>query len=85
MVWLHFAKKEIHIKLSMFLHDVLPYMFMSAFVMSVTYLVTKPIEDIYILLFAKIVIAASMYIILAYIMRSEELSETIAFLSGRKK
>ncbi|MBR5812941.1 MAG: lipopolysaccharide biosynthesis protein [Bacteroidaceae bacterium] len=85
LVWLHFAKKEIHIKLSMFLHDVLPYMFMSAFVMSVTYLVTKPIEDIYILLFAKIVIAASMYIILAYIMRSEELSETIAFLSGRKK
>ena len=85
LVWLSFAKKEIHIKLSMFLHDVLPYMFMSAFVMIVTYFVTKSIEGIYLLLFAKIAIAASMYIFLAYIMRSEELSETMAFLFSRKK
>ena len=85
LVWLFFAQKEIHIKLSMFLKDVLPYMFISAFVMTVTYFVTKSIEGIYLLLFAKIVIAASMYIFLAYIMRSEELVETIAFLFGRRK
>ena len=85
LVWLFFVKKEIHINLSMFLHDVLPYMFMSAFVMTFTFFVTKSIEGIYLLFFAKIVIAASMYILLAYIMRSEELAETIAFLFGRKK
>ncbi len=85
LVWLFFVKKEIHINLSMFLHDVLPYMFMSAFVMTFTFFVTKSIEGIYLLFFAKIVIAASMYIFLAYIMRSEELAETIAFLFGRKK
>ena len=67
------------------LHDVLPYMFMSAFVMIVTYFVTKSIEGIYLLLFAKIAIAASMYIFLAYIMRCEELFETMAFLFSRKK
>jgi hypothetical protein len=53
--------------------------------MTFTFFVTKSIEGIYMLFFAKIVIAASMYIFLAYIMRSEELAETIAFLFGRKK
>lgn len=84
-VWLHFAQKEINIKISMFLSDVVPYMLLSAFVMIATYFITRPIENIYILLLSKVSIAAAMYTLLAYITHSEELIETVSFLFKRKK
>jgi hypothetical protein len=69
----------------MFLRDVAPYMMLSVFVMLATYFITRPIVDIYILLFAKIAVAALMYITLSYAMKSEELVEVVAFLFKRKK
>ncbi|MBQ5616262.1 MAG: oligosaccharide flippase family protein, partial [Bacteroidaceae bacterium] len=84
-VWLFFVQKEINLKVTMFLRDVAPYMMLSVFVMLATYFITRSIVDIYILLFAKIAVAALMYITLSYAMKSEELVEVVAFLFKRKK
>ena len=84
-VWLHYAQKEIPIKLSMFMLDVLPYAALAAMVMIATYFLTTFTENVYILLASRISIAALLYMGVAYIVRSEELCEIIDFLFRRKK
>jgi O-antigen/teichoic acid export membrane protein len=83
-VWHFFAKKEIEIKLQMFLIDTIPYLFMAAIVMIATYHVTLIIENIFVLLIARILIAALLYIVIAWIARSKELYEITNFLFKRK-
>lgn len=84
-VWLHFAKKEIAIKCSMFLCDVVPYMLLSVLVMTFTWLATICINDLLLLLILKIVIAAVLYIVAALVMKSKELKEITDFLLKRNK
>lgn len=84
-VWLHFAKKEIAIKCSMFLCDVVPYMLLSVLVMTFTWLATIGINDLLLLLILKIVIAAVLYIVAALVMKSKELKEITDFLLKRNK
>ena len=83
-VWHYFAEKEIRIKLQMFLIDTLPYLLMATGVMVATYHLTKPIDNIYILLVARIAIAALLYIGTAWIAGSKELDEITGFLFKRK-
>ena len=84
-VWNYFVKREICLTYTMFVGDILPYMVLAATVMCVTGCMTSFINDIYALLVSKIAIAASLYILVAYIMRSDELSEIMDFLFKRKK
>ena len=83
-IWHYFAEKEIRIKLQMFLIDTLPYLLMATGVMVATYHLTKPINNIYILLVARIAIAALLYIGTAWIAGSKELDEITGFLFKRK-
>lgn len=84
-VWHHYAQKEIPIKLSMFMLDVLPYAALAAMVMVATYFLTTFTENVYMLLASRISIAALLYMGVAYIVRSEELREIIDFLFRRKR
>ena len=84
-VWQHFVKKEIALTFAMFISDALPYFILSAAVMAVTSVVTGFIVDIYLLLVSKIAVAAVLYILTAWIMRSKELDEIVTFLFKRKK
>ena len=84
-VWNYFVKREICLTYTMFVGDILPYMVLAATVMCVTGYMTSFINDIYALLVSKIAIAASLYILVAYVIRSEELSEIMDFLFKRKK
>ena len=84
LVWHHFAQKEIRIKLSMFLTDVLPYLFMATAVMVATHHLTVFIDNIYMLLVTRIAVAATMYIAAAWVTRSKELSEITDFIFRRK-
>ena len=84
-VWNFFVKKEICLSYTMFIKDILPYMALATAVMCITGYTTRFIDDIYVLLGSKIAIAASLYILTAYITRSEELSEIMDFLFKRKK
>lgn len=84
-IWNFFVKKEIHLTYTMFVSDILPYIVLATIVMFITGFLTTTIGNIYALLASKIAIAASLYILIAYIIRSEELFEIIAFLFKRKK
>ena len=53
-------------------------------VMAATYMLTGFIVNIYLLLVARMALAALLYITVAYIVRSEELCEIINFLFKRK-
>ena len=84
LVWHHFAQKEIRIKLGMFLTDVLPYLFMATVVMVTTHHLTVFIDNMYILLVTRIVVAATLYIAAAWVTHSKELCEIMDFLFRRK-
>jgi O-antigen/teichoic acid export membrane protein len=84
-VWNYFVKKEIYLSYKMFVFDILPYMLLASIVMCITGYTTTFIGNIYILLISRIAIAASLYILTAYIIRSKELYEIMAFLFKLKK
>ena len=84
-VWNFFVKKEILLTYSMFVGDILKYILLAVAVMCITGYMTAFIENIYTLLVSKIAIAATLYILAAYIIRSEELYEIVNFLFKRKK
>ena len=84
-VWNFFVKKEIRLSYAMFIKDILPYMALAIVVMCTTSYMTTFVDNIYILLISKIATAASLYIFIAYIIRSEELFEIMNFLFKRKR
>ena len=83
-VWHHFSKKEIRIKLRKFLIDTLPYLLMAISVMVATHYLTLSIDNMYVLLIARIIIAALLYVAAAWTVRSKELYEITNFLFRRK-
>ena len=84
-VWRYFVGKEIALRLTMFLHDVVPYMLLATAVMGVTYRLTMDIDEELVLLLSRIAIAALLYIGVAAVARSKELQEIFDFLFKRKK
>ena len=84
-VWRYFVGKEIALRLTMFLHDVVPYMLLATAVMGVTYRLTMDIDEELVLLLSRIAIAALLYIGVAAVVRSRELQEIYEFLFKRKK
>ena len=84
-VWNHYVKREISLTYTMFVRDMLPYMVLSVFVMSATYAMTYWIGNVYLLLISRILIAAVLYTSIAWVMRSDELAEIVAFLFKHKK
>ena len=83
-VWHYFAQKEIKLNIRMFLTDTLPYLSLAMAVMVATHHLTLSIDDMCTLLLARIAIAASLYIAIAWIARSKELCEIANFIFKRK-
>ncbi|MBQ6694719.1 MAG: lipopolysaccharide biosynthesis protein [Bacteroidaceae bacterium] len=79
-VWRYYAGKEVSLTLTMFLRDLLPFASLSAVVMFSAYWLTVSIDNIYMLLFARIAIAALLYILLLALFRCKELYEAARFL-----
>lgn len=84
-VWCYFVKKEINLTIKMFLRDTVPYMTLAAAIMLATSCMTASIDNMYLLLVSRIAIAASLYVLVARVAKSEELSEIIDFLFKRNK
>lgn len=84
-VWMFFVNKEINLTIAMFLRDTLPYILLSVVIMLTTACLTSSINNLVALLAARIAIAALLYLLVARITRSEELSEIIDFIFRRKK
>ncbi len=84
-VWRHYAGVEIGLSIPMFLRDMFPYALLSAAIMMFTGYITGSIENIYLLLLSRIAVAATLYIVILLLMRNDELSEVLDFLTRRKR
>ena len=83
LVWHYFVWKEIRLGLFAALKDILPFLFIAALVMGITYYATSYIGNIYLLFVGKIVIAASLYIFIMWISRSVTFKESVQYLLKR--
>lgn len=85
LIWHYFAHKYIHLSLLNTLKDIAPYLLISVAVMIFTYWVAGHIENLYLSLLTKIVLAASLYILLLWNLKSTVFMESIQYLFKKKK
>ena len=84
LVWQFYATKMIGIRLLDALKDVLPFALISMGVMAVTWLLTTPIGNIYLLLGARIVVAALLYTATMKLLRVQMMNECMDFILKKK-
>ena len=80
VLWHYFANKQVGLKIREILKDIFPYLFISLAILAVTWFLTKNIENVYLLLGAKIFIAATIYIVVMWGSRSVIFRESIEYL-----
>lgn len=85
LVWHFFVWREIGLTLIQALKDILSFAFIAAGVMVATYYMTLGICNIYLLLMAKITIAATLYISIMWISRSVTFKESLQYLTKKKR
>ena len=84
LVWHHFVCREIGYSLFALLKDLLPYLCIAGGVMAVTYLCTAESTHIYLRFFAKIGMAASLYILVMWLSGSTTFKESVHYLHKKK-
>lgn len=84
-VWQYFAHKHIGLRLIDVLKDILPYLMITIVVMTAAMFVASYTEGLLLSLFVKIVVAATLYILLLYQFNSVVFSECINYLLKRKR
>ncbi|MDE6050440.1 MAG: lipopolysaccharide biosynthesis protein, partial [Paramuribaculum sp.] len=85
LVWQFFTRRHIGLTYLGLLKDIAPYAILSAGVMIMTWFSTRGIENPYIALPAKILIAAGAYSLLLWRFNSAMFRESIDFILKRKK
>ena len=83
-IWYGLACRFIAYKPWDFIRDLFPFLLAALAVMSVTYLATKPISNLYLLLLARVLLAAALYYLVMRVARVKILDECIGFLKGNK-
>lgn len=84
LTWHYFVQQTIGLKLRHALADILPYAIIAATVMAITYNLTYSIENIYIRLASKIILAAALYVAAMWGSRSVTFKESIAYFIKKK-
>ena len=84
LTWHYFVQREIGLQLRQALADILPYAIIAATVMAVSYYSTRFVENIYIRLPSKIMLAAALYIAAMWASRSVTFKESIAYFIKKK-
>ena len=84
LTWHYFVWQEIGLKLRHALMDILPYAAIAATVMVITYYTTRSIENIYLRLASKIVLAAALYVATMWGIRSVTFKESIQYFIKKK-
>ena len=82
-VWQYFAYRLIGLRLWEALSDVLPFLFLSAACMALTWWITRPIESLWLLLLAKVVLAAVLYVTAIWISGARIMRESVDYLLHR--
>lgn len=84
LTWHYFVQQTIGLKLRHALADIFPYAIIAAAVMAITYNLTYSIENIYIRLASKIILAATLYVAAMWASRSVTFKESIAYFIKKK-
>ena len=82
-VWQYFAYRLIGLRLWEALSDVLPFLLLSAACMALTWWITRPIESLWPLLVAKVVLAAVFYVTAIWISGARIMRESVDYLLHR--
>ena len=82
-VWQYFAYRLIGLRLWEALSDVLPFLLLSAACMALTWWITRPIESLWLLLVAKVVLAAVFYVTAIWISGARIMRESVDYLLHR--
>ncbi|MGN0234373.1 MAG: lipopolysaccharide biosynthesis protein [Bacteroidaceae bacterium] len=83
-VWQYFAHRLIGLRLWEALSDVLPFMFLSAACMAFAWWITRPIESLWLLLLAKVVMAAVLYVTVMWLSGARIMRESADYLFRRR-
>lgn len=82
-VWHHFTQRLTGYSLVMFLKDTVPFAFIALCVMVATHYLTSSIENLWILLVVRIVIAAALYFVVLKLAHAKILEESLQFVRKR--
>ena len=83
LVWYWFVRKETGYRLWHLAMDISPFLIITLAVMVATYLLTKPIGNIYCLLAAKIAIAVILYILIMRLSNAVTFKEAVEYFKSR--
>ena len=83
-IWHRFLYQEIHYPFLSALKDILPFLLIAAATMVITYFATRWIDNLFLLLIVRILLAAAIYIGLLWLLGAKILKECIGYLFKRK-
>lgn len=83
-VWHYFIWREIRFGVIPMLKDILPFAFIALGTMIITYYITSFVTNIYLLLISKVIIAASLYIVVMWFSNSVTFKECMQYVVKRK-
>ena len=83
VVWQAMIKRITGLRFLDVAKDILPFMLCAAFTMGVTYLLTRWLENIYLLLLVRLVISAAIYFCIMKLLKVQILEECLAFAKGK--
>lgn len=84
-IWHIFLYREIRYPFIFALKDILPFLLIAAMSMIVTYFATRWIDNLYLLLFARILLASLIYLATLWIVGANILRECVCYLLHSKK
>lgn len=85
LIYHYLASRTIGLRFYQVVKDVLPYLLVTAFVIATTYFITLPINNIYINIIAKILIAVALYSFIMMKTKSVMFKESVEFLRKQMK
>lgn len=83
-LWCVLVRRDISLKIRMFVADFLPFMAAASVAMAVTWYLTRELPSLALMLAVRVPLAAVLYFAISYLCRFEELREAVAFLLHRK-
>lgn len=83
-IWHAFLARQIPLRFTTALKDILPFALVAAAVMTATYFLTQGISNIYLLLISRILIAAVLYLAAIWLAGAKILRESIAYLRHKE-
>ncbi len=85
LAWQAFAARLIGYSYWSMMRDLLPFLLITLVVMAVTYFVTLPLGNLYLLLIARVIIAVALYSLIMKLLRAKIYEECVEFIKSRIK